>query len=81
MVNGEVIATLYTNRSQGVANVSLERVKASVVFEKQTTQEAIAAKAGFATNKKIITHMVTRKGGTKAFVMPSFLLGGEKGSL
>ena len=81
VVHGEAIATLYTNRSQDVANASLERVKASVVFKKEISQEAMAANAGFATNKKIITHMVTREGGTKAFVVPGFLLGGEKGSL
>jgi pyrimidine-nucleoside phosphorylase len=83
VAHGEVIATLYTNRSQDVANASLERVKASVVFEKKMREaaNAHAPYPPFSTNKKIITHMVTREGGTKAFVMPGFLQGGEEGSL
>ena len=65
VVDGDVIVTLYTNRSQQIVDEALERVRASVVFEKGTSNKA---------SKRIVTHIVTKEGGTKGFVTPSFLL-------
>lgn len=69
IVSGEVIVTLYTNRSQAIADAALERIKASVTFEKRDS----SAPDPFA-DKPIVTHIVTKEGGTQEFVTPRFLL-------
>jgi len=75
VVHGDVILSLYTNRSQTDANAALERIKASVVFEKR----AASAPNPFAS-KRIVTHKVTKEGGTESFVVPSFLFEKEEES-
>lgn len=77
VAHGDVIVTIYTNRSQAVADAALGRVRSSVSFEKKQggvddsrEKEEIA--------KRVVTHIVTKEGGTKPFAMPNFLLGGDK---
>jgi len=81
VAHGEVIVTLYTNRSQDVADAALERVRAAVAFAKRDVDTAVDADAvNSLAPKRIVTHIVTKEGGTKAFAIPNFLLGEEEGS-
>ncbi len=68
VTKGDVIVTLYTNLSQQVVDAALERVKTAVVF---------GAKEPPST--PIVTHIVTKEGGTQEFVTPSFLLANRSG--
>jgi pyrimidine-nucleoside phosphorylase len=66
--HGEVIVTLYTSLSQAVVETALERVKAAVVLGQKEMDAPSPALP------PIVTHMVTREGGTQPFAMPEFLL-------
>ncbi|MGK3736153.1 MAG: pyrimidine-nucleoside phosphorylase [Bacillariaceae sp.] len=70
--DGEIIVKIYTNRSQEIADAALRRV-----------QEAIQVRLGTAEldtrRRPIVTHRVTKEGGTEPFIMPDFLIDDEAG--
>ena len=73
--HGDVIVTLYTNRSQTVADAALQRVRDVVALDKRGVDDPDP----FAS-KRIVTHIVSKEAGTEPFVMPGFLLGEEASS-
>jgi pyrimidine-nucleoside phosphorylase len=64
VARGDVIVTVYTNQSQDQADATLECIQKAV----QLGIDPPLQKKG-----PIVTHRVTREGGTELFEMPSFL--------
>ncbi|OEU12339.1 putative glycosyltransferase [Fragilariopsis cylindrus CCMP1102] len=60
---GEIIVKIFTNRSQEIADAALQRV-----------QEAVQVRLGIVETdtrrRPIVTHRVTKEGGTEPFIMP-----------
>eukprot|EP00536_Pseudo-nitzschia_multiseries_P017486 jgi/Psemu1/293054/fgenesh1_pg.1584_\ len=69
VADGDVVVTVYTNRSQAVANAALDSIRRAVRFEITPTGEPSSWKPS-----PIVTHRVTKEGGTEAFAMPEFLV-------
>ena len=67
---GEIIVKIFTNRSQEIADAALTRV-----------QEAVQVRLGTVETdtrrRPIVTHRVTKEGGTEPFIMPEFLIDDE----
>jgi len=81
VVDGDVLVTVYTNRSQEVADAALRRMRRVVRFETSTTTTTttMTSPSGDQSSSRfkpspIVTHRVTSEGGMEAFVMPDFLV-------
>lgn len=69
VTHGDVIVTLYTNRSQAVADAALRRVREAIALEKRGVGDPDPL-----ASKRIVTHIVNTESGTRPFAMPGFLL-------
>jgi len=72
VASGEIIVTIYTNRSQEIADAALERVQKAVRFETKQQKNSEQHQSSL-RRSPIVTHRVTKDGGTEIFAMPDFL--------